>query len=199
MRIRAKALAAGAIVVVVLLGSAVAAQASRFAIRNSLGTRVWRATWNEFRFSGVFGTVSCSLTLEGSMHSGTIVKTRGTLIGYVTGGSSISGCGFFNSRVLTTNLPWHVRYASFSGTLPNPTRVNMEIIGFEYWIRESLVACLFRSTEEQPLSMLWSRGGEAGAVTRSEVAGTITGDCGIDGTFYGASSTFTPSWSITLI
>lgn len=199
MRTRAKVLAAGAIVVVALLTGAMAAQAGRFQIRNSLGTTAWRATWNELRFSGVFGTVTCSLTLEGSMHSGTVVKTSGALVGYVTNGSSITGCGFFTSRVLTTNLPWHVRYASFNGMLPTVSSLNMEIVGFEYWIRESLVACLFRSTEAQPLHMSWRRNTTTGQVSFAEIGGTISGDCGINGTFSGNSSTFTPSTTITLI
>lgn len=199
---RGKALLGGMVVVVALLGTAVAAHASRFLLRNSLGTTAWRATWSELNFSGGFGTVTCRLTLEGSMHSATIVKTRGSLVGHVTNAAVSSSCGIFASRVLTANLPWHVRYQSFSGVLPNISNVAMQIIGFEFQIRESGfgVTCLYRSTEAQPLNMIWSRNGATGVIASATLSGTITSaDCGLNGEFAGTSTSFTPSTTITLI
>jgi hypothetical protein len=191
-----KALVAGVAAALLLLMSAVTS-ANRLSFRNSLGTTAWRATWNEFGFTQASGS-SCSLTLEGSLHSGTFVKTRSLLIGYVTSGSTGSCGPFLAATVLTTRVPWHLRYQSFSGALPNISNVSMQIIGFEYQIRETLsgITCLFRSTEEQPLSMDWNRAG-TGSITAARIAGMITG-CGRIATFAGRPASVTAA-TITLI
>jgi hypothetical protein len=201
--LRTKPLLGGAAVAVLLLLTfAAMASASRLQFRNSSGNTLWRGTWSELRFASGFGTVACQLTLEGSLHSNTIVKANGSLVGFVTGARSGGSCGgSYSSTVLTGNLPWHVRYRFFTGALPNISSVGMEIIGFEFQIREPFfgATCLFRSEERAPLSLNWSRSG-AGTVTSLTPGGTITsGDCGINGTFSGSSSSFSPSTTITLI
>jgi len=108
--------------------------------------------------------------------------------------------------VLTANLPWHLRYQSFSGALPNISAIAFQIIGFEYRIRETIsaIACLFRSTEAHPLNMEWNRV-STGSVTEARLTGvipsTVSPECG-GGLELNASSRptgFTPSTTITLI
>jgi len=90
----------------------------------SISNQQIRSTFRSMEF-GVegLGTDRCDVTLEGSLHSRTIVKAVGTLLGYIT-------------RVTTANctlttailgVPWHVRYVSFSGTLPNITLLTVRV------------------------------------------------------------------------
>src|SRR5438270_3751470 len=99
----------------VLLGALVGTAS---AARLSNSSTTFRATWTSAEFSGGFGTPRCSLTLEGSLHSATIVKTRGSLVGYITR-ASVGPCVNGSATVLTATLPWHVQYDSFTGTLPS--------------------------------------------------------------------------------
>lgn len=198
MKPRSMGLVAALALAMALMSGSVA-HAARLSFRNSLGRTAWTVTWSEMSLSGGFGTVRCALTLEGSLHSASFAKVRGGLVGVVTGARGSSGCGIFQSRVLTGTLPWHVRYNTFAGTLPNITSIALQVVGFEYLIRETGfgIECLFRSTEAQPLNFTWSRTG-SGAVTSATLGGTITADCGIAGTFGGTSSSFTPA-TLTLI
>ncbi len=74
-------------------------------------------------FGGGFGNITCSVTLHGSLHR-TITKVEGTLAGMIESVLiDIRNCtesfgveNITDVRVLT--LPWHVRYVSFTGTLP---------------------------------------------------------------------------------
>ena len=65
----------------VLLGSLVSSASARaFSVDNSN----IRAAFREVRFHFPEATVICQVTLEGSLHSMTIAKTIGSLIGYIT-------------------------------------------------------------------------------------------------------------------
>jgi hypothetical protein len=74
----------------------------------------------EFEIEGI-STTTCRVTLEGSLHSRTIAKVRGALIGYLTRVST-NNCNN-GVTILTETLPWHIRYESFSGILPNITLI----------------------------------------------------------------------------
>jgi len=78
----------------------------------------------EFAVSG-FSTTTCRVTLEGSLHSRTIPKTVGTLLGYVT--RVITGNCNNEVIILSETLPWHVRYMGFSGRLPNITLILVSV------------------------------------------------------------------------
>jgi len=193
-----KVCVAGALAAVLLSLASALALGNTLSFRNSLGSRAWGASWSEFGFGERISR--CSLTLEGSLHSNSIVKTRGSLVGYVTGGG-VSGCGaFITATVLTANLPWHIRYKSFSGTLPNISNINFEIVGFEYRIRETafLIECLYRSTVERPLNMVWRRI-SPGLIAAGELSGNIPANCGLEPELSGRPASFSPSATITLI
>jgi hypothetical protein len=69
-------------------------------------------------------TLRCPLTMEGSVHSRTLAKVGGSLIGYITRAAfAESSCSGSTWRVRTETLPWHVTYLGFTGTLPNITYV----------------------------------------------------------------------------
>lgn len=105
------------------LASATAAMAAMVgtasANRLSISAQNLRATWTEVRLRSSSGlSITCALTLEGSLHSATITKTEGALIGYINR-ASLASCVGGSARINTESLPWHERYRSFTGTLPN--------------------------------------------------------------------------------
>ena len=63
-------------------------------------------------------------------------------------------------------MPWHVRYESFTGTLPNLTSIALRVIGLSYTWRfsEFFPNCLYRSTEAAPAR--WIASIETGVITR---------------------------------
>lgn len=186
MTFRAKAVLMGALLVLGLSVAITSASANRLSVSN----RAWRAMWSGLRISWSERTITCELTLEGSLHSGTFAKTRSALVGYVTDARA-GACTLLTASVLRGNLPWHVQYESFTGTLPNINRVNLKIIGFEMSIREPAgIACLVRSTEASPLMRTLTRG--PSGVISAEVSGTIASSfesCfGLPFTFQGSAS-----------
>jgi len=110
----------------VLMISAVG-KAGRFSISSS----TFRQTYSTISFEGgLFGTVRCPVTLEGSFHSRTMAKTAESLIGLIT--RAIVGeaaCASGRARFKTETLPWHIRYSSFTGTLPTITAVKRVSFG----------------------------------------------------------------------
>ncbi|HZV74772.1 MAG TPA: hypothetical protein VFF79_13740 [Conexibacter sp.] len=92
----------------------------------SVSNQFFRVVWSPLTFIGEGSPlrIVCNVTLEGSFHSATIVKTIGSLVGYVTRGIA-GGCTELSATVLTATLPWHVTYEGFSGRLPNISRVRL--------------------------------------------------------------------------
>jgi hypothetical protein len=83
----------------------------------------FRITYSPLSFTPSFGTAArCRVTLEGSLHSRTLSKVAGALIGFISR-ASVGPCESGTARVNTETLPWHMQYASFSGTLPNITSI----------------------------------------------------------------------------
>jgi hypothetical protein len=140
-----------AIVAGVLALDAATAAANRIAFTNN---RI-RITWNALKFDENWAR--CRVTLEGSFHSATIQKVSRALIGYITR-AFIRPCEVGSAWFLTgaegqaETLPWHVRYDSFTGTLPTIERLRLQIVGFSYKYTHLAPGeyCLFRSTEAAP-------------------------------------------------
>lgn len=156
-----------------------------------MSTQTFRSTFKELRMSGGFGTLVCSLTLEGSFHARTFAKVAGKLIGYIT--SSTTGtCTSGSATVLRETLPWHLRYNGFAGTLPNIALVITDVIGFAYQIREPIfgITCLARSTVEVPARVTYTREG-VGALTTATMGGEAPTNCGSTLSFSGTSNTLT--------
>lgn len=139
--------------------------------RLEMSAQRWKATFASWEIVGVFGTSRCALTLEGSLHSRTMSKVAGSLIGYITRAGS-GGCSAFSTTVLTETLPWHVRYLGFTGTLPTIGTLSEGIVGFAIRIREpGGITCLFRSTETEPARGTYNIAG--GSLTSITLGGRI--------------------------
>lgn len=158
------------------------ALASAASARNlSTSNQTLRASFREVRFTLPFGTVNCSITVEGSFHQRTQAKVAGSLVGYITRGD-LGTCSSGRVTVLRETLPWHIRYSSFSGTLPNITSLRANIIGVSFRISDGIIFCLATTTAAQPAIVTFVR--EAGgAVTTVELGGTILTSCGSEGAF----------------
>jgi hypothetical protein len=156
-----------------------------------------RATFPRVNLSGV-GTTECALTLEGSMHSRTVAKVRGSLIGYITR-AVLNGvrCLRGSATILNTSLPWHVRYDSFTGTLPSISKVNQTVVGVQFNIKEPVfgIECL---ASGGTLFFVGNR--EAGgAATSAEISGTSPTSCGINVELSGTSNALTVLGAATRI
>ncbi|HEX7289665.1 MAG TPA: hypothetical protein VF250_00945 [Conexibacter sp.] len=142
-----------------------------------------RANFREVRFSGLFGTTVCQVTVEGSFHERTTAKVVGRLVGYITT-VRLGPCATGTATVLSETLPWHVQYSGFTGTLPNITRIDAKAINAAFRLRTPEgFACLSRSTPEQPVIGAFNRDITSSQVTGAILGGTIETTCGIPGTF----------------
>lgn len=177
----------------VLLGALVSTASANHL---SSSTQTFRGTWARAEFIGGFGTVSCSLTLEGSLHSRTISKTAGLLMGAVTR-ASVGPCSAGSATILQASLPWHVRYASFAGTLPTISSITTNVIGSAFQIREPTfgITCLSTSTAESPSTGTYNL--NSGSVTSVTLGGSIP--CGSFTGRLGGTSNSNSAQTITLI
>ncbi|HEX7291075.1 MAG TPA: hypothetical protein VF250_08120 [Conexibacter sp.] len=149
----------------------------------SISNQQVRANFREVRFSGLFGTTVCQVTVEGSFHSRTIAKVVGQLVGYITT-VRLGPCATGTATVLSETLPWHVRYRGFQGTLPNITRTDADIINHSFRVRTPEgFNCLARSTPEMPTRIGFNREVVTGQITSANVTGSIETSCGIPGSF----------------
>jgi len=158
-----------------------------------------RGTWTRMNFTGGFGTVECEVVVEGTLHTRTIAKTIGTLLGYVTA-ANVTRCARGGASVLRETLPWHVQYASFSGTLPNITGAGTNIINASWRIREPTfgVTCLSRTNASTPLTGSWEINARViesitvgGTIPCGSFSGTISGTTATAGSQEGARVTVT--------
>jgi len=84
-----------------------------------------RADFRPLVFFNGEARLSCNVTIEGSFHYRTIVKSRLALVGYITrvtvdeancrGGGLLAGA---RGRANRETLPWHISYEGFGGRLP---------------------------------------------------------------------------------
>jgi len=145
----------------------------------SLSHQTFRGAFREVRLVLAFGTVNCQMTLEGSLHARTMPKVAGSLIGYVTR-AILGPCASGTTTILTETLPWHLRYRSFTGTLPNIGRFSADIINMGIAAREpGGIRCLVRTTVRDFLVWaFWfavSRGTLVGAIPSGPecIGGTV--------------------------
>lgn len=148
-----------ALVAAIVLSAAGTAQARRFELSNQLFRAVWGAGHRLTFASTAEGSsfiVVCEVTLEGSFHSRTLSKTCGQLVGYVTRAAFALPCEGGTFSIPPTTLPWHIRYDSFVGTLPNITRIRLQLVNAAFLLRITFgvnVGCLYQSTTASPAFM----------------------------------------------
>jgi len=178
------------IALVVLTAVAGTASARNFSISN----QSIRASFREVIFRGVFGTTNCQLTLEGSMHWRTIAKIAGQLTGFITA-ARLGPCAAGTATILQAGLPWHVRFASFSGALPSITSMTRDLVGAAFSTRETGgISCLVRTTATEPARGILTIGA-GGVITGAELGGSIRSgaEC------FGAAGTFTSSRGVVTV
>lgn len=187
------AVVGAAVLLSALTGSAIARRIGQTETRMT-------ATFPRIEFRGGLGTTRCNLTLGASMHSRTLTKTAETLIGYVTQ-ASVGGCEVGSATVLTATLPWHMRYESFSGTLPNIASMSSKVIGASFRISEPIfgIEALLTSTAGLSGILRWISEAVSGVIRRIRIRGRITASASIDVDVNGDSSSATPSTTVTLI
>jgi hypothetical protein len=139
--------------------------------------------WSQIRFTNGGSTAAaCDLTLEGSFHYRTFFKVTESLVGYITRAIA-NNCTSGSATVLGTNLPWHIRYHSFEGTLPNITAITFRLILVEIRIHEGIFGtdCLSRTTSAEPwgFRMNLSAGRERRVVTDLAINPNFRIRCGI--------------------
>jgi hypothetical protein len=128
--------------------------------RIAFSERGFRLVYRELTFrESAFGTtIACPVTLEGSFHSKTLSKVAEALVGYLTKASVASAsCTGGHARALTETLPWHVRYESFTGTLPSITSITTDIIGAAFLVEAfGFLSCLYTSTAAEPAQNIFN-------------------------------------------
>lgn len=105
---------------------------SAFARNMSVSNQNIRAVWSSLEFvEPVSLVIRCPVTLEGSFHARTIVKSARSLIGLITRAIAqpercfngliipFNGTETYNGRTSVQSLPWPITYEGFTGTLPN--------------------------------------------------------------------------------
>jgi len=135
--------------------------------RLSISSHNTRLVWNPLVFTtgaGGESLVSCPVTLEGSIHSATISKVLGSLVGNVTRATiGEASCRGGRATISQASLPWHITYEGFAGTLPRITSITLLLRGVNFTIEVFGVVCGYGRPEEN------SRG-----IANVEAGGTIT-------------------------
>src|SRR5262249_7264834 len=142
--------------------------------RIEFSSQSFRIVWSFFHFGNTGETVriECPVTLEGSFHSRTISKVSGQLIGYITRAQigPFEACrekaGIEGISFLQTSLPWHIRYNSFTGTLPTIQGTVVQLIGTGILVTSLNQHCLYKSTAARPAfgTLVRQAGGAIGDV-----------------------------------
>jgi hypothetical protein len=165
-----------------LLAVASAAALLSFGVSTSLANRLSVSSTNfEISWTPTFtngsGSVSCEvIELIGTLHSRTITKTAGLLVGHVTEASVRvrERCSGGEAIIHGEGLPWHLTYSSFTGTLPNISGIHFRIIGLQVAVAQPfLLTCEYRSTTTNPAGIIANREG-GGAITSVRSNETLT-------------------------
>lgn len=160
----------------ILLLGALAANAT--AGHYSSTSQTFRATFRTVTRSGLFGTIKCQLTLEGSLHARTMTKATGALIGYITE-AMLGPCEQGTETILTETLPWHIQQDGYVGALPRILRIIVRIIGFRLLMREPAFTCLATSTLENPYTLTFERNTATGVLSDATLGGiSVETTCG---------------------
>jgi hypothetical protein len=125
------------------------------ATRINISNQGYRIVWPHVTFaepSGMF--TECPMTLEGTFHSATLSKVSGALVGYVTRAFMTEGTctGAAQASVSQETLPWHVRYDSFQGVLPNITGLRFQVINMGISAVGNL--CRYKSEIGRPVNFI---------------------------------------------
>jgi hypothetical protein len=161
-------LLATALMAGLILSAAVAiAHARRFEFSNTAIRAAWTGGF-QLNLVTSLVTIRCPVTIEGSLHSRTFGKVSGQLIGYITSAALRRPCTngedwiqngterLSNGTTAPSSLPWHIRYDSFSGTLPNISNILLRLTNVALLFRTPFesVGCLYITTMVYPMVVL---------------------------------------------
>src|SRR5215212_591052 len=126
----------------------------------SVSNQSFRIAWTPLTFTegGLFN-VRCNVTLEGSFHYRTIVKSLRALLGFITratverpscrtnlgtaaSAATWNGIETILGAATPNTLPWHVTYEGFTGTLPNITGVRVLLRSIKFTLEVPATGCL---------------------------------------------------------
>jgi hypothetical protein len=148
-----------------LLGALVSSVSAR---NLELSSQTNFTLWRSLRFTA-FAPVECEVRLNGSLHARTFAKTANSLIGYITE-AWVLRCTTGSFVIHTGSLPWHLRYTSFTGVLPNITSQGVRLTGAEYTITDNAFG--YRCTvwaSNSALTVTYTV--SSGTITRIEIGG----------------------------
>jgi hypothetical protein len=161
----------------VLLGALVASASAR---NFSVSNQNISAMWSSVHFTGPFGGLAdCHLTLEGSLHSRTIAKVAGSLIGYITR-AILGRCEAGTATIEQERLPWHISYSGFEGALPNITSIFIHVVGASFHVRTTEgITCHVLTTATEPARGILHRSTATHEITETGIEGRIRagGEC----------------------
>ena len=167
MLIRGKLLLAGLAAALALSTATGAASAGKL----SVNAQRLRIGWTPITILTSTAFIRCNATLEQSFHSGTIHKTVGALGGFAYL-AEWRVCSGGNVRIRFITLPWHVRYLSFTGTLPSITGLRYGLVNLGLEVETGGVTCSLTSTAARPAVFIANvgAGGEVRSVRADETA-----------------------------
>jgi len=127
-----------------------------------------------FRFTPESGgSVTCTLALSGSFTESTIAKAAGQ-IGTISS-ANVGLCKEGAQSVLRETLPWKLRYAGFSGTLPTITALRVSVVGATFRLRApNGLECLWGVIDRIPLAGEIDAFGTGGTPENIRVDETVT-------------------------
>lgn len=163
----------------VLLGALASTASARvFSVSSqSLG-----AIFRSVTFRMPFGDTVCAMTISGSLHTRTIAKVANALVGYINR-ATLGACSSGAATILTETLPWHLTYGDFTGTLPNVTGFNTNILNMSFRVREpAFITCLARSAVLTGILLRELARVAFRIIVSKALSGILRTDCGVDGT-----------------
>lgn len=153
-----------------------------YAGRLSASGQNLRVTWAPLEIvQEGFAIYRCPVTLEGSLHSMTVSKVIGTLIGSITRAwvqqegcsgarlSAFNGSERYNGTTAPNTLPWHLTYESFGGTLPTPLTVSFLLSRFRFGFRDSNNFCTGQYGAETDNVGIRAALGAGGVITSTSI------------------------------
>jgi len=143
----------------------------------SLSNQRFLVFWSrwEFREPSGFLVIRCRLTLDGSFHARSIVKSRGSLIGAITRPDIDKENCTGGQAQAKGPFPWHVTYDSFTGALPNITSARIGISRFRFLlISPGLSTCEYGNATDNLIFSAGLTGSEITSLTPVEGSNSFT-------------------------
>jgi len=136
------------------IGALGAGTASAASFQFDPGGRITGTSLGVVTFSGSGITITCPVTLSGTVTSAVVEKRSGATYGAVTS-VRIGRCS--GGTVAVLNLPWSVTYDSILGTLPSAvTGVALTVNGTGVALTFSGITCLYGGTVSSLLAVTGS-------------------------------------------